>query len=535
MAIDLLRGNSLKTMTTAQTSQSTQSEGATLVRVDLLEAQKILQAIRSLNSGQTLQGEVIKTEGQNISLLLQNSVELQAQLDVGLNVNPGKVMTFEVKSNQNGKLALRPLFTNTGSEHSAIKALDAASIPVTDRTLQMVDELMQRGMPINKQTLNKIFSQSNLYPEANVRDIVLLNKLDIPVNQNTLEQLQLYQNNNQELTGQFSQISSEISNVLEGLMQTADGNQIQDVEAFVQGLKEIFLKGSDTGKQAEVPLANTTNIENESGTVSAKTQDGMTLPLDNNEAINASKELPDELMKMGSSQTESVAKELENLETLIKNGVLKKEGGKEAVKNSLLELLKNDLLMEPVKLENPEYVKEYYSKLVDRMDSLENLLQNTIGKDGKNFEATAQVKNNVDFMNQINELYHYVQLPLKMNKEQATGDLYVYKRKQARTGEDGTLTALLHLSMPTLGNMDIFLSLRGEQLNTKFTMEKEEMLDFIESHMDQLNERLIKKGYQANITVEASENTRQESVMERIMKEDKGIVLLSKQSFDARA
>jgi len=191
--------------------------------------------------------------------------------------------------------------------------------------------------------------------------------------------------------------------------------------------------------------------------------------------------------------------------------------------------------MEPVKLENPEYVKEYYSKLVDRMDSLENLLQNTIGKDGKNFEATAQVKNNVDFMNQINELYHYVQLPLKMNKEQATGDLYVYKRKQARTGEDGTLTALLHLSMPTLGNMDIFLSLRGEQLNTKFTMEKEEMLDFIESHMDQLNERLIKKGYQANITVEASENTRQESVMERIMKEDKGIVLLSKQSFDARA
>ena len=529
MAIDLLRGNSLKTMTTAQTSQSAQSEGTTLVRVDLLEAQKILQAIRSLNSGQTLQGEVLKSEGKNIQLILQNSIELQAQLDADLNINPGKMMTFEVKSNQNGKLALRPLFTNTGTEQSAIKALDAASIPVTDRTLQMVDELMQRGMPINKQTLNKVFSQSNLYPEANIRDIVLLNKLDIPVNRNTLEQLQLYQNNNQELTGQFSQISSEIANALESMIQTGGENQIQDIETFIQGLKDLFLKSDDTGVKPEIPQGDVQHATNEAA---GKSLDPATFSKGENGIADVLKDISDEVVKTFDNSTENLFKELE---TLIKSGVLKKEGGKEAVKNSLLELLKNDLLMEPSKLESPEYVKEYYSKLVDRMDSLENLLQNTIRKDGKTFESTAQVKNNVDFMNQINELYHYVQLPLKMNKEQATGDLYVYKRKQAKTGEDGTLTALLHLSMPTLGNMDIFLSLRGEQLNTKFTMGKEEMLDFIEGHMDQLNEKLTKKGYHANITVEASENPKQESVMERIMKEDKGIILLSKQSFDARA
>ncbi len=66
-------------------------------------------------------------------------------------------------------------------------------------------------------------------------------------------------------------------------------------------------------------------------------------------------------------------------------------------------------------------------------------------------------------MNQINEMYHYVQLPLKMNQEGANGDLYVYKRKQQKTGEDGKLTALLHLSMPVLGNMDVFLSLENQK------------------------------------------------------------------------
>ena len=136
-------------------------------------------------------------------------------------------------------------------------------------------------------------------------------------------------------------------------------------------------------------------------------------------------------------------------------------------------------------------------------------------------------------MNQINELYHYVQLPIKMNNAEAKGDLYVYKRKQSKSGDDGKLTALLHLSMPTLGNMDVFLSLEDQKLSTRFCMEKEEMIDFIEAHIDQLNERLMKKGYQVQTNVTAG-TKEEKSVIENIMESEQPIPIMTSQSFDAR-
>jgi len=522
MAIDLLnhlKGYPINTQNTAGQVESS------VIRVESLEAQKILQAIRSLTPGQTLQGEIVQAKGNEIHLLLQNTLELQAQLDNSVNITPGKMMTFEVKSNQNGQLSLRPLFANTGNEQNAMKALQAASLPLTDETLQMVDELMKNGMPINKETLGKIFNQMNLYPEADIKSIVLLNKMNIPVDASSLEQLKLYQTNNQELTTSFSQISNDIAGLVEVLQNQSPEKALE----FIQGLKNILT--------TENPVQNETMLtENNQSLPKAETNTGVINPeLPTPEMTEKNVVLHTNHSEEMSTQIK-LQTEFENIEKLIKSGGLEKEGTRETIKNSLLELFKNDLLMEPEKLNQPEYVKEYYGKLLDRMDSLESLIKNYADEDAPVLKNTTQVKSNVEFMNQINELYHYVQLPLKMNKEQASGDLYVYKRKHAKTGDDGTLTALLHLSMPTLGNMDIFLSLKGDRLNTKFTMEKEKMLDFMESHMDMLNERLNKKGYNAEISFQATEQgQKQETVMEKILKEDKGIVLLSKQSFDARA
>jgi flagellar hook-length control protein FliK len=148
----------------------------------------------------------------------------------------------------------------------------------------------------------------------------------------------------------------------------------------------------------------------------------------------------------------------------------------------------------------------------------------------------ANVKENTTFMNHVNDMYNYVQLPLKMNESQANGDLYVYARKKGKNAvnEDGKMTALLHLNMDHLGAMDIFLTLsEGNKLNTKFTLEKEEMIDFIASHIDELNARLQKKGYNAG-TVVLKKDEPDKTAIENIVG-NKENILLSTQSFDARA
>ena len=149
-------------------------------------------------------------------------------------------------------------------------------------------------------------------------------------------------------------------------------------------------------------------------------------------------------------------------------------------------------------------------------------------------EELSDFKNNVNFLNQVNELYHYIQLPLKMNDRHANGELHVFSKKRSKMSKDDDLTALLHLSMEYLGNIDIFLSLRGEHLNTRFCLEKEEMIDFIEEHIENLNLRLTDKGYTTNTEVSKMVSS-QNNVVKTILGEKNDIRLLSKQSFDARA
>ena len=232
-------------------------------------------------------------------------------------------------------------------------------------------------------------------------------------------------------------------------------------------------------------------------------------------------------------KTDAEAKELQLLD-LLHGDSSKAEGTKETLAQNIFSMLKEQFLMKPGNMQSADYVKEFYEHLNEQVDKLQNLIKSAGKENSPLGKEVSTVKNNIQFMNQINELYHYVQLPIKMNESGANGDLYVYKRKQAKTGEDGKLTALLHLSMPTLGNMDVFLSLEGQKLSTRFCMEKEEMIDFIQENLDRLNERLMKRGYNVQTTVTNSTKEEEKTVIEQIMTTETSIPIVTSQSFDAR-
>ena len=88
--------------------------------------------------------------------------------------------------------------------------------------------------------------------------------------------------------------------------------------------------------------------------------------------------------------------------------------------------------------------------------------------------------------------------------------------------------------MEALGNMDIFLKLQNEKLSTKFCLEREELIDFVESHIDELNERLIEKGYNIDTSVGKLED-KERTVIDNIKSESPQVTILSNQTFDARA
>ena len=148
-------------------------------------------------------------------------------------------------------------------------------------------------------------------------------------------------------------------------------------------------------------------------------------------------------------------------------------------------------------------------------------------------KSVADLRSNLDFMNQINQMYSYVQLPLKMSEGKAHGDLYVYANKKSLASKDGSISALLHLDMEHLGPVDVYVAMQEQRVTTHFYLPDEAMLDFIEAHIHILNERLEKKGYALNPVL--SVKNEEKTAVEEMLGTGEEVSVLSQYSFDVRA
>lgn len=208
------------------------------------------------------------------------------------------------------------------------------------------------------------------------------------------------------------------------------------------------------------------------------------------------------------------------------------------------EMLKNGLqkqwTLSPQELSQQGKVEEFYQKLMKESSQLSRMMNEAMQEGGQNAggaqaRAMANISENVEFINQMNQMFNYVQLPLKLSNSQAHGDLYVYTNKKNMARRDGMLTAFLHLDMDNLGSLDVSISLQTEknQVTTKFYVD-EDSFALIEEHIGELAQRLSRKGYQCkSMVVEKDED---KTVLEHLEEQTAGTnAVLSYQTFDTRA
>jgi hypothetical protein len=152
-------------------------------------------------------------------------------------------------------------------------------------------------------------------------------------------------------------------------------------------------------------------------------------------------------------------------------------------------------------------------------------------------DVSKNIRNDTNFLNQINNYINYVQIPLKMAGQNAHGDLYVYKNSKRNHNQDNKdFTALLHLDMANLGPMDVFVALKEQHVTTDFKVATDEILTFIEVHMPELTKRLNALGYNVSANVTTTEDGAPEhSFAESIFKEEFPPSDIKRFSFDVRA
>ena len=179
-------------------------------------------------------------------------------------------------------------------------------------------------------------------------------------------------------------------------------------------------------------------------------------------------------------------------------------------------------------------VKHLYEKMEKQMQKMQELVQESGQSNTSLAKAVSNLQGNIEFMNQINNAYHYVQIPLRMSNQNAHGDLFVYTNKSGVDRPDGELSAFLHLDMDNLGATDVSVRMKDRKVHTNFYLEDEKSYDLIEEHMAELMQRLQEKGY--SCTVQVENQFRKKNLVEDFMQQEHPSAgILHRYSFDMRA
>ena len=198
----------------------------------------------------------------------------------------------------------------------------------------------------------------------------------------------------------------------------------------------------------------------------------------------------------------------------------------------LKNVMQEQWLLKPEELKS-EKVSETYERLIRQLDQMEQLVKATGTDQSKLLETTADIRSNVEFMNQINQVYTYVQLPLKLTGQQANGDLYVYTNKKNLNDPDGELSAFLHLDLENLGSTDVSVKMQKKHVKTNFYFSDDGSYDLIQKHLPLLEARLNKKGYTCTFTV-SNEDKKVDFVNDFLRKDLPSAGTLHRYSFDVR-
>ena len=156
------------------------------------------------------------------------------------------------------------------------------------------------------------------------------------------------------------------------------------------------------------------------------------------------------------------------------------------------------------------------------------------------FQSVNNLQQNLNFMNQLNQLANYVQIPLKMTGQDTTGELYVYTNKKHLAQNDGNVSAFLHLDMEHLGAVDVYVAMQNSNhVNTKFYLQDESLIDFMKENIHILNDRLEQRGYLLNSSITEREEGRRFDVLDEVKTEQKESGSMGKMiaayAFDVRA
>ena len=519
--------------------------------------EKLVSSLNEMSKGMIFEGTVSSVRGNQVKLALSNGQQILARLAGKFSFEQGQSVFFQVKNNDGGTIEIKPYTVDgEGANLTLMDALKAAGLSVDGINLSMVNKMMEEHMPIDKTSLNQMYQLVQDNKDINVTTLVELKRLGIEINQVNAAQFENYANDKQAITIAMDSLIDELPNALsaEDLSMYKLVTQARDILNIVtEGLPEeafISSEASDMSQYEAImrdnksaPVVkkhfNIAELFESLNSVSGESQDIHTTQKINNAPAIDTILLQENETKSNTigfllsdkqieelngqvrmllpnlqennislySEDSSVVGILNDIKSMLENtpanaDTLRHLFSGETFKLMLKEALEQQWMIKPGDLEkNPKKLDGLYDKIEKQITNMEIILK-TSGVVNPKAEALADnIRGNIEFMNQINEAYTYVQVPLKMNEKNASGQLYVYTNKKSMSNPDKELSAFLHLDLEHLGGTDVSIKMLHRKVTTNFYLDSDESYALVKQFLPVLEKRLQDKGYNCELNV----------------------------------
>ena len=579
--------------------------------------EQLTKTLSNLQKGQIFEGTVNSIKGNQVILGLSSGQNITARLDKGVGLSIGESVFFQVKSNEENLIQIKPVSIGALNNPTILDALNAAGLPVTEDNVNMVNTMMKEHMPIDAKSISDMAHKAATMPGSDVSSIVTMMKNDLPVTKEMVTQFENYKANEGQILKELSALSEsisetisgenvsesesaafakELSNILTGPDEAPDqspkaasplninvsqklvadnnvatqadglraivervlgadsqasrtevvgepkvtGTQAQALEQTISG-DQAAASGTDTPETANVKPDVASAMENITRAIQSGEAELVQAPADGKVAIFSqhydSAEFPTDSIgrALSPDANERLSQTISDRSDFAKaypqffdegnairpevsareffNAVsdyfsknpsgfkhIAAEGGFADIINNLFE---QKLSVSPQEILKPHRLDDLYREMDRTMERVAHAAESVTHTENNPIaQAASEIHDNLDFINQVNQMYSYIQIPLKLSGQQATGDLYVYKNKKHSKEDDDTVTAFLHFDMEHLGSTDISVKMKNKKVDTKFFMEDDAAFDLIENNIHILKEKLDNLGYDCQITVE---------------------------------
>lgn len=552
--------------------------------------ENLVASLRSLTKGNIFEGTVSSMKNGRVTLALSNGQQLSARMEGKVPLSIGQSMFFQVKSNDGTQIAIRPFVVDgNGVNYTLMTALNVAGLAVDADHLSMVNRMMQEQMPIDRNSLQQMARLVSANPDIDVQTMVQLKKLGIPITPENAAQFENYLDDKQAITDQMEHFIDELPQALQGEDLPVDqmrgmGEKILSV--ISENLPDVPEQAASSAVTADAAgkilsgdqlmqqeTMEDTAVSNTAGTEAGQTEGTTQMVLDENgqpvetsgvpvEELPVANQTPHTLgavlseeqrnnlnallgKVLGTDSTSytkdsGVVEVLKDLQQILKDPlpVERESLGRLFASNEFQSLVKDTMeqqwMLTPEDLKEPDKIGKLYEKMEGQLTRLTEAMKASGQENANVTQLAADVRSNIEFMNQVNQAYTYVQIPLKMSGQNASGQLYVYTNKKALAEGDKELTAFLHLDMDHLGSTDVSVKMLNHKVNTKFYLENDGAYELLMANIPILEEKLAKKGYQCSVTVE-NEAKHVNFVEDFLKKDQPSAGQLHRYSFDMRA